>query len=81
VSYREENEQVILTMSRQEFASLREVFRAAIIFRWPDTIWILRLENLLNEGNPKWKRYQVPYELSPAPDCTPSAPPREKGNL
>lgn len=60
MSYREEGNSVILTMSREDFSKLRDIFRAAIITRWPDTMWILQLENLLNKGNPKWTRYQVP---------------------
>jgi hypothetical protein len=54
VSYREEDGKVVLTMSREDFASLREIFRAAIVARWPDTMWILRLENVLNDGNPRY---------------------------
>jgi len=60
MTHREENGQVVLTMSREEFANLRKVFRSAIVSSWPDTLWILQLENCLNEGNPRWTRYQVP---------------------
>ncbi len=65
MSYHEENDHVILTMSQEDFSRLREIFRTALIARWPDTMWILQLENRLNEGNPKWTRYQVPNSGNP----------------
>jgi len=68
MTYSERDGQVVLRMSKEQFSSLREVFRAAIVSRWPDTMWILQLENIINDGNPNWKRYQVPFS-SPSPDA------------
>ena len=59
MSYREENGQVVLTMSREDYNSLLKVFAAATakLFRVNpkkgSTDWILALLNRLNQGQPQ----------------------------
>ncbi len=62
MSYREENDQVILTMSREDYDNLLTVFALA-------TNWSMKecgkadglraLMNRLNEGNPNYTPYQT----------------------
>lgn len=59
MSYREENGQVVLTMSKDQFNQLIKMTAAATVHFWPDTMWILRLMNHFNEGNPHYTPYQV----------------------
>ena len=59
MSYSERDGQVVLTMSREDYRSLLNVFALATAKKFPDTMWILRLLNRLSEGNPQW----VPYKL------------------
>jgi hypothetical protein len=65
MNYREENGQVVLTMSREDYNSLLKVFAAATakLFRVNpkkgSTDWILALLNRLNQGNPNYTPYQV----------------------
>ena len=59
MSYREENGQVVLTMSREDYDKVLKVFAAATAKLFPDTMWILKLLNRLNEGNPNYTPYQV----------------------
>lgn len=61
MSYREENGQVILTMSREDYHLLNIVIGAA--FRWSRgrkfCVMTLRLLNRLNSGNPNYTPYQT----------------------
>lgn len=60
MAYREENGQVVLTMSREDYDQLIKMVATATVHFWPDTIWILALLNRLNEGNPDWRPYRIP---------------------
>lgn len=63
MSYREENNQVILTMSREDYDSL--LLRLGVAAGWtanhsPENFANhLRFLNRLNEGNPNYTPYQV----------------------
>jgi len=77
MSYREENGQVILSMSREDY----DIVLVALGYWTSAHVHdsnrrkLFDLVNRLNEGNPKWTPYEIP---SPSPRCTPSAPPRSK---
>ena len=76
MSYREENDQVILTMSREDYQMLLIVLGyatgGAIKDAWTPASRMFELTNRLNEGNPNYQ----PYEVSPSPHCKSNAPPR-----
>jgi len=62
LSYHEQNGQVLLTMSREDFDHLLIVFgaaSAAFLARAGDLADVLALLNRLNEGNPNYTPYQV----------------------
>jgi hypothetical protein len=64
MSYREENGQVVLTMSRPDYEHVLMIFGMATgIALTQETIFgveaILRLLNTLNEGNPNYTPYEV----------------------
>jgi hypothetical protein len=62
MSYREENGQVILTMSREDYERVLMVFgaaTAAFLSRSGDLGWVLSLLDRINEGNPHYRPYTV----------------------
>ena len=62
MSYSEENGQVVLTMSRDNYHKV--IFRlgtALTCCHWRALDEELRLLNRINEGNPNW----TPFEVSP----------------
>ena len=74
VSYREENEQVILTMSREQYDRLLMVFAMATLKAmhlrndFPRAVEnTMELLNQLNEGNPNYTPYQVSAESKSKP--------------
>ena len=84
MSYREENGQVILTMSRKDYDQMLMMFAIATARMQRRTSPRNRMElnkslallNRLNEGNPGY----VPYFLSPSPSSADSTQ-RERKNL
>jgi hypothetical protein len=60
VSYREENGQVILTMSREDYQLVLMLLGAGVagehVVSWKKACMLL---NRLNEGNPNYTPYQV----------------------
>jgi hypothetical protein len=64
MSYREENGQVVLTMSREDYQSLiykLGVAGAAALNHSPENFRReLEFMNRLNEGNPNYRPYEVP---------------------
>jgi hypothetical protein len=68
MSYREENGQVVLTMSRQDFERLLlclggAVGAACLIDPWVLSInEVFELINRINEGNPNYTPYSIPVE-------------------
>lgn len=66
MAYREENDQVVLTMSRDDFQVVLMALGA-----WTATTWqkgndhMFRLLNRLNEGNPHYTPYRVSSVVSP----------------
>ena len=52
MSYHEEDGQVTLTMSREEFQVLEESLRAYCMFCWRNPREITELLHRLNQGNP-----------------------------
>ena len=72
MSYREENDQVILTMSREDYDKLFVLVSLMEFLRFNGTElqgW-RELSDRLNQGNPNW----TPYQVSPSPHCKSSAP-------
>ena len=72
MSYREENDQVILTMSREDYDKLFVLVSLMEFLRFNGTElqgW-RELSDRLNQGNPNW----MPYQVSLSPHCKPSAP-------
>jgi hypothetical protein len=72
VSYREENGQIVLTMTPLEYERLLMVFAMATMkgmtlrAEFPRAVEnTMGLLDSLNEGNPNYR----PYNLSPSPDC------------
>lgn len=63
MSYREENGQVLLTMSRDDYQMLLIVLGyatgGAIKEHWTSATRMFELTNRLNEGNPHYTPYQV----------------------
>jgi hypothetical protein len=62
MSYREENGQVVLTMSVEDYQRVLMIFGAASMTRLTELIPlgdILNLLNRLNEGNPNYRPYEV----------------------
>jgi hypothetical protein len=62
MSYREENDQVILTMSREDYEGMLMVFAAATVQirqMTGKTDRVMALLNRLNSGNPHYTPYQV----------------------
>jgi len=62
MSYREENDQVILTMSRDDYAYVTFALGIAtghMLSRGEKADGIFELLNRLNEGNPHYTPYQV----------------------
>jgi hypothetical protein len=60
MSYREENGQVVLTMSRGDY----EILLIVLGYSFSSTLWVdrdaaLRYINRLNEGNPNYTPYEV----------------------
>jgi len=68
MSYREENDQVILTMSREDYGLLMMLLGGGMagerIVTWDKGLSFL---NRLNEGNPRYTPYQVGENVSKAP--------------
>jgi hypothetical protein len=59
MGYSEKDGQVVLTMSREDYDELLKVFAGATVAAFPNTMWILRLLNRLNQGNPHYTPYRV----------------------
>lgn len=60
MSYREENDQVILTMSREDYQTLLVVMGYAMGGSfWVERQAALKFLNRLNQGNPHYTPYQV----------------------
>jgi hypothetical protein len=62
MSYREENGQVILTISRDDYNSILFALGAMAgnaTKHGSDLSWHLQLMNRINEGNPNYTPYQV----------------------
>lgn len=65
MSYREENGQVVLTMSREDYLQVLNVIAAATVHAAhggkgvPSVNDLFGLVNRLNEGNPNYTPYQV----------------------
>jgi hypothetical protein len=61
--YSEQNGQVTLTMSREDYEQLLEVFGIATVAgthaKWQLNVKVAELLNRLNQGNPNYKPYQV----------------------
>jgi hypothetical protein len=61
--YREENDQVILTMSREDYQLLLNVLcyatGGAIKYRWTPADRMFEFTDRLNQGNPNYTPYQV----------------------
>jgi len=69
VSYREEGNFVVLTMSRMDWANLMMTLGIAAGSLGSESPMLTRVFNLvnrLNEGNP----HNTPYKLSPSPGAT-----------
>lgn len=64
MAYSEQDGQVTLTMSREQYDQLIRMVATATVHFWPDTMWILRLMNSLNQGNPNYIPYKVKDEAS-----------------
>jgi hypothetical protein len=63
MSYREENGQVILSMSREDFQMLLLYLGyatgGAVKYHWTPPARMLEFLNRINEGNPHYTPYQV----------------------
>jgi hypothetical protein len=62
MSYREENGQVVLTMSKEDYDRLLTIFAGATAyshFRNESLDEILELLNRLNQGHPQYTPYKV----------------------
>jgi hypothetical protein len=60
MSYSEQNGQVILTMSREDYQRLLQVFAFATVMPTGGVNFVVvNLLNRLNEGNPDYTPYQV----------------------
>lgn len=64
MSYREEDGQVILTMSREDYEQVLLLFGACTVWAYQLRTFltleqVLSLLNRLNEGNPNYTPYQV----------------------
>lgn len=59
MSYSEKDGEVVLAMSREDYDEMLKVFATATAKLFPDTMWILRLLNRLNQGNPNYTPYRV----------------------
>jgi hypothetical protein len=70
MSYREDNDQVILTMDRGDYERLLILLGTAAVGFGPVLRWlnvgklsdVLALLNRLNDGNPEYKPYQIQAE-------------------
>ena len=74
MSYREENDQVILTMSREDYDKLFVLVSLMEFLRFNGTElqgW-RELSDRLNQGNPNW----TPYQVSSSLHCKSSGLPR-----
>ncbi|MCU1338813.1 MAG: hypothetical protein JWO19_4394 [Bryobacterales bacterium] len=58
MSYREENNQVVLTMSRDDYETLLMALGAFTVYAY-NPARILEVCNRLNEGNPNYTPYEV----------------------
>ncbi len=66
MAYREENGQVVLTMSREDWQNLLMSLGIAAGSLDPESPMLARLFNLvnrLNQGNPNYRPYQVAEKL------------------
>lgn len=63
MSYSEENGQIVLTMSPEDYDRLLQVFAIATVSGtkpgWPVNREVLNLLDRLNQGNPNYTPYQV----------------------
>ena len=59
MSYREENGQVVLTMSREDYETVLMALGAFTVYAY-EPRRILEVCNRLNVGNPNYTPYQVP---------------------
>ncbi len=62
MSYREENGQVVLTMSRQDYEMILMALGSFTAMIWKnggEHVKVVSLLNRLNEGNPNYTPYQV----------------------
>lgn len=64
MSYSEENGQVVLRMSREDYEKLLLMLGAAFGRNIFEPYRMLEFVNRLNEGNPNYMPYQVPEKKS-----------------
>jgi hypothetical protein len=73
LSYCEQDGQVVLTLSKEDFFKVLHAFAALtreFLARPGEVAEILAALNRLNEGNPQWEPYSVIGTSSAPPDST-----------